>query len=265
MTDLHELMDRALDDLPTPTDRLRDGAMKRGRVVRRRRLAGAAFGGVAALAAVTAIALPSLSGSQPSDGTIATEPPSSAPGYVEPPPGRWDMPGAVMLHRLQDLLPAGLTTADENLGDEDLAPGEEPGGGWLAVDLLDADGDPVGGLNVLLYPPEDASDAEIAQRNTCGGDVDLDGGTTCTVQRDAAGRPVGRTFRSPSDDGVVVTREVKIAGPDGAVLYAAASNSSDEKWGVGSSTDTAVPALTVAQLVALISDQAWLDWTPPAG
>jgi hypothetical protein len=262
--ELHDLMERSLTDLPTPVDRLRSGSLRRGRVVRRRRRAGAALGGLAALAAVTAIALPSLTGSRASEGSIATEPPSSAPGYTEPPPGRWDMPGRVMLTRLQDLLPAGITTADANLGNEELAPGEEPHGGWLQVDLLDADGDRVGGLNVLLYPPYDASDAEIAQRNTCGDDVDPDAGT-CTVQHDAAGEPVGRTFRSPSDDGVVVTREVTIVGPEGAQLYAAASNSSDEKWGVGSSTDTTAPALTVAQLRDLISDPTWLDWTPSAG
>jgi hypothetical protein len=150
-------------------------------------------------------------------------------------------------------------------GNEELAPEEKPGGGWLAVDLRNADGDPVGGLNVLLYPPSDASDADATQRISCDVDVDLYGGTTCTVQRDAAGEPVGRTFRSPSADGVIVTREVTVIGPDGAELYAAASNSSDDKWGLGSSTDTTAPALTIAQLRDLISDPTWLDWAPPAG
>lgn len=261
MTDLHELMDRALDDLPTPTDRLRAGAIARGRSVRRRRLAGGVIGGVAVLAAVTAITLPSLTGSEPSEGSIATEPSSPQPRFEEPEPGRWDMPGGVMLNRLTDLLPAGLTTTDENLGDEDLAPGEEPGGGWLQVDLLDADGEPAGGLNVLLYPP----DTTGAVRPITCRDADLDGGTTCTLQRDESGQVVGRTFRSPGDDGVVVTREVSLAGPDGAELYAAASNSSDEKWGIGSSTDATAPALTIAQLRTLIADPAWVDWTPPTG
>jgi hypothetical protein len=260
--DLHDLMVRSLDELPTPTESLRSGSLRRGRAVRRRRRAGAALGGVAALVAVTAIALPSLAGSQATEGSIATDPSNSAPGFDEPPPGRWDMPGRVMLNRLHDLLPAGLTTADENLGDEEMAPGQKPGGGWLQVDLLDADGDAVGGLNVLLYPPDDASDA-VTRRIDCSTDVDLDGGSTCTLQRNVAGQVIGRTFRSPSDDGVVVTREVTIVGPDGAELYVAASNSSDEKWGIGSSTDTTAPALTIAELHALISDPTWLDWTPP--
>jgi hypothetical protein len=262
-TDLHDLMVRSLDDLPTPADRLRSGSLRRGRALRRRRRAGAALGGVAALAAVTAIVLPSLSGSRATEGHLATEPSDSTSQFDEPPPGRWDVPGRVMLNRLQDLLPPGLTTTAENFGNDELGPGEKPHGGFLQVDLRDTDGDPAGGLNVLLYAPTDTGDADATPHISCEGDVDLDGGTTCTLQRDASGQVVGRTFRSPSDDGVVVTREVRIVGPDGAELYAAASNSSDDKWGIGSSTDTAAPALTIAQLRDLISDPTWLDWTPP--
>lgn len=260
-TDLHELMDRSLADLDTPTDRLYDGSLRRGRAVRRRRRARAALGGAAVLAAVAAIALPSLTGSRAVEGSVATDSGNPQPSLAEPPPGRWDMPGAVMLHRLEDLLPDNLSVTDADLGDEELAPGEHPSGGWLQVDLLDADGDPAGGLNVVLYPPFDATAAELNDRSTC--DVPLDEGTTCIVLRDADGQVLGRTFRSASGDGVVVVREASVVGPEDAELYAAVSNSSDEKWGVDSTVDTATPPMTIPQLRALISDPHWQDWTPP--
>ena len=53
--DLHDLMDRALSDLPTPTDRLREGALRHGRPLRRRRRMVTGLASVAVVAATAAV------------------------------------------------------------------------------------------------------------------------------------------------------------------------------------------------------------------
>jgi hypothetical protein len=167
------------------------------------------------------------------------------------------MPGGVMRDRLDQALPNGLTITSADLGNSDRAPGEEPHGGWLQVDLADSAGAPAGGINVLLYPPSnDDGDAPDAQ-TTCPGN--LTSYVTCT-ELHGGGKPIGRA--STSDQSGVIVREVTRIGSDGGVVYAAASNSSDEKWGTGSSTDAPAPALTIAQLRHLVADQAWQDWEP---
>jgi hypothetical protein len=258
-TGLHDLMVRSLDDLPTPTERLRSGSLRRGRAVRRRRRAGVALGGVALLATVSVVVLPALAGSQADEGTVATDPGNPQPRSAEPPPGRWDMPGGVMLHRVEDLLPDGMTTTDENLGDQELAPGEEPGGGWFATDLVNEDGDTVGGLNIVLYPPADDHGAFIDDHTTCPEPA----GTACTELLDGDGNIIGRTSRF--DTAGVIVREVTLIGPDEGLLYIADSNSADDKWGEGSTVAAAAPPLSFAQLRMILSDPTWLDWTPPAG
>jgi hypothetical protein len=282
-TDLHAFMDRALADLPMPSDRLQTGAVRRGRAVRRRRRAGAALGGLALAAAVTTIVLPSISGSAGTEGSVAHESgglpsasadgpravesgmPSAAPDGTsaqtyEPPKGWWDMPGPVMRDRLRELLPDDVTISSADFGNDDRAPGEKPHGGWLLVDVVDGTGAPAGGINVLLYAPQDDGGAFVEERTTCPGN--LTGADSCTELRDGD-QVIGRTSRW--HQGGVVVREVTLRGPDGAVLYIADSNSSDDKWGAGSSVDTAAPPLSIAQLRTVVDDPTWQDWKPQRG
>ena len=259
MNDLHDLMDRALSNLDVPTDRLHEGAVRRGRTARRRRRAGVTLGGVAVAAAVTALVVPTMTGSGSTEGSVAHESDhrdTTGPAY-EPPPGWWDLPGGKMRAHLERLLPKGLTVTDANLGNDDLAPGEKLHGGWLEVDVADAEG-PAGGLNVLLYAPQpDTADgrAFTRDRTTCPGD--LVAPDECTEQYDDAGEPVGRTSRTVS--GGVVVLEVTRLTPDGALVYAAASNSSDDKWGRGSSTDGDRLPVSLAVLRAIADSPTWRE------
>ena len=65
--------------------------------------------------------------------------------------------------------------------------------------------------------------------------------------------------------GVVVVVEVTRRTPEGGLVYVAASNSSDEKWGLGSATDRRRPPVDTAELRAIAADPTWQRWTPPAG
>jgi hypothetical protein len=257
--DLHALMDRALSDLATPVERLREGAVRRGRPQRRRRRAGAALGGIALAVAAVAITLPAMTGggSAPSDVASDPEPPPSA--SADRPAGWWDMPGRVMERRLDTLLPAGLTITDANLGNEELAPGEKPHGGFVQIDVADIEDGPAGGLNVMLYAPQPEDDAAFVQEQiTCPGN--LDRSASCTEMLNDTGGPIGRTSRWRA--GGVDVIEVTQLMPDGGIVYAAASNSSDDKWGEGSSVDATAPPVTLGRLKAIALDPTWESWTP---
>lgn len=252
-TDLHDYLDRTLADLDVPTDRLRTGAVSRGRVLRRRRRALATLGGVAVTVLAAGLALPSLAGTDDADQRVAHDTGGPSPDTYVRPEGWWDMPGGVMRDTLVHLLPARSTVTDENLGNEELAPGEEPSGGWVQVDVL-VEGEPAGGVNVVLYPPFDTS-SFAEDVTTCAGDASE--AETCTELRDGG---TGRLIRWETDG--VVTLEATWLLPDGGIVYAAASNSSDEKWGVDSTTDRAAPPVRPAQLVDIAASPLWQEWTP---
>lgn len=256
--DLHELMDRALTGLDVPTDRIGAGSLARGRAVRRRRRAAGALAGAAAVALAAGLAVPSLAGTDDASQRIAQDTGEPSPDSYVRPAGWWDMPGSVMLDRLDDLLPSGASIADPNLGDEDLAPGEDPAGGWVQADLL-ADQELAGGVNVVLYPPFDTSSfAEDA--TTCPGNAA--GAESCTELREdgAVGRIVRYVAQDPAGD--VVTLETTWLLPDGGVVYAAVSNSASDKWGAGSSVERPGPPLRPAQLREIAASPLWQDWTP---
>ncbi len=258
-TDLHGVLDRALTDLETPTRRIQEGAVARGRALRRRRRAVATLGSIAAAALVATVALPSLAGTDDAGNRVAHESTDTDPTLYQAPPGWWDMPSRVMRHRLDSLLGPGLTVVDTHPVEDGGGPGKEPNGGWLQVDLAE-DGAPAGGLNVLLYPP--AEDGEVTgDRVGCPGN--LEHPTTCTELVDRRGEVVGRSARWRSD-GVVVL-EVTLVRPGGGLVYAAASNSSDDKWGQESSTDREHPPLTLGGLRDLAADPTWQDWSAAAG
>jgi hypothetical protein len=174
------------------------------------------------------------------------------PDVYEPAPGWWDMSGTEMSHRLGFLLPDGLRTTVTMT---------DVHGGSVQVDLADADG-PAGGVNVLLYAPQPdtaAGRAFVRGHTTCPGNADVDP-DRCTQLRDASGQVVGRLVRWDTD-GVVVLEATHLT-PDGALVYAAASNSSDVKWGLGSSTDREDPPVTLAQLREIAESRSWQqDWS----
>jgi hypothetical protein len=252
--DLHDFLDQTLADLDVPTDRIGAGAMARGRVVRRRRRVAGVLGAAAVTVLAAGLALPSIAGTDEAGNRIAHD--GGEPTHVGH-AGWWDMPGAVMRDRLAELLPEGMRVTDANLGDEELAPGEEPTGGWVAIDVADEDG-PAGSLNVLLYPPFDDDGVFARDVLTCPGNYEAGPDVECTEVHDADGDIVGRGVRWGHED--VVNLEVTRLLPDGAIVYAASSNSSDAKPGVGSSTDRARPPVGLAELALIAQDPTWQAW-----
>jgi hypothetical protein len=246
--ELHALLGRAVADLDVPTTRLHDASVRRGRAARRRRRTGIVLGGLAAGAAVAALAVPLLAAGTSTGGQVAHEGRALPPPDVdEPAPGWWDMPGLEMDHRLGFLLPDRLSISMTMSAVDD---------GWLQVDVTDDDGD-AGGVNVVLYPPADDGGAFVTDLTTCPGN--LSAPDSCTEVRNAAGDVVGRESRTATS-GVVVVEATHLT-PDGGVVYAAASNSSDAKWGRGSSTDTDHPPMTLAELRAVVEARSWQqDW-----
>lgn len=258
-TDQHEYreyMDQALADLDVPVDQLREASMARGRVVRRRRRAMGVLGVAAGVVLAAAVALPSIAGTDDAADHVAQDGGSPAPEARVRAGEWWNMPGGVMRDRLTELLPEGLTITDANLGDEDLAPGEKPTGGWVSADLLE-DGQPAGGINVILDPPSDGDSGGGGVIPCPGESTDTD---TCVMAQEADRPAPGSIVRSRSGD--VVTISLTHLLPDGGLVYVAASNSSDDKWGRGSSTDREDPALRAAELRAIAEDPTWQDWSP---
>lgn len=253
-TDLHDLLDRTLADLDVPTDRIREGAVTRGRAVRRRRRAVGVLGGAAVVALTAAVALPSIAGTDDASQRIAQDTGEPSPDTYVRPVGWWDMPGGVMLDRLAGLLPAGATLTDPNLGDEELPPGEEPSGGWVAADVL-ADGAPAGGVNVLLYPPFDTS-SFAEDVTTCPGNAGH--AESCTELRGDG--TIGRIVRYVTED--VITLETTWLLPDGGLVYAAVSNSADDKWGAGSSVERPGLPVRPVELREIAASPVWQDWEP---
>jgi hypothetical protein len=125
------------------------------------------------------------------------------------------------------------------------------------VDLADDRGQ-AGGVNVVLYPPADDGGTFVRELTSCPGNLTTP--DSCTEVRSADGEVVGRDSRTATA-GVVVVESTQLT-PDGAIVYAAASNSSDVKWGSGSSVDRKAPPLTLAQLREIAESRSWQqDWS----
>jgi hypothetical protein len=302
MTTTEEILVRdalrhATEELAAPVHRLAGTAVVRGRRLRRRRRALAS---AAMLAAVAVIAVPVVGvfgGSADRSGTrVATDPSTSLPAPLPfvGTPSWWDIPATDMLVHLKDLTPGGLSIADPILTNDDRAPGERAGvlRGWLQADVV-ADGATAGGINVALKAPLPASATSTGTGTSTGAGIpqpqtgtglaatgavtgsgqdparpdervacpgNLVSPDTCTVLHDAAGVTVGRT--STTTTGAVTVLEVVLRGPDDGLVYVAASNSADVKWGVNSRVASTRVPLTLTELRAIAADPAWTSWRP---
>jgi len=295
-TFVREALHRATDDLAAPVHRLTEASTRNGRRLRRRRRILAAAGSLAVVAGVAAPVI-ILAGQDGRTGnSIATDPTTSLPEPVptEGQVGWWQMPATQMLVHLKDLSPEGLSFADAVLTNDDRAPGEQEGvlRGWVQADVVAA-GRTAGSINVMLMPPElkppepatdpvegdvrqpktatddasgtvldpDQANVPVGQWLTCPGN--LTGADTCTPVLGADGTPIGRT--STTTMGSVTVLEVVLRGPGDGLVYVAASNSADDKWGEGSSVAAEHVPLTLAQVREIATDPVWTSWGPPAG
>ena len=78
--------------------------------------------------------------------------------------------------------------------------------------------------------------------------------------RDDQGRRIGRLARL--DLGEVVLLSATLRMTDGGTVSIDASNSTDDKWGFGSSTTADKPPLTLAQLREIAADPVWTSYRP---
>jgi hypothetical protein len=261
-SDLHDLMDRALTDLPTPVARLRDGATRQGRSLRRRRRTITAVAGTAVLAAAVAVVVPVLGGTGPRPGGVAVDPASSQPQPFVAHPGWWDAPVGEMRKRLVGLLPEDVTIAGYDRTNTEHAPGESSD--WSGVftgALRDASDVGPGGVEIMLteLPQDPTALADLrAQHLSCDLDdwtfVDLEGRVQCEVGDLRGGRPYERTITF-TDQGVTYSEVRRWVG-DGEV-YAAVSNSTERKWGPPASA--ARPPLSLPELVAIVENPSWTE------
>ena len=78
--------------------------------------------------------------------------------------------------------------------------------------------------------------------------------------RDEQGRRIGRLSRLDLGDVVLLSATMRMT--DGGTMSIDASNSTDDKWGLGSSTTADEPPLTLEQLREIAADPVWTSYRP---
>jgi hypothetical protein len=295
---LHDYMERSLTDVLGDAPRLEARAVSRGRTLRRRRRVGTGLAGAAVVATVAAFVVPATmgdSGARQSDhfaDTTEDAQPPTGPTTLPEATGWWDMPSPEVHDRLAPLLPGAVAIDDYEVAPDDRAPGEPAeSSGWLHATLATAEGQ-TGGFEILMYPPDvdaEALDPDPATNGTATPSSGTDTGTetetevfagspaneqriscpadlgaakTCTEIETADGAHVGRLYTWTMDG--LLYREVAMMRDGGAVFFAATANSTDDKWGFGSTVSSDEPPLTLAELRAIAESDTWTDWAPPA-
>lgn len=268
-----EVLDSAMSHTRPPYD-LSPAALRRGRRLRTRRRAALGSTAVVATVAValTAVWLPTdTEPLQRGNDIVATQPPAPEPALPEHPSGYWDMPAPQMADTLAAMLPDGVSIDDPGSMVAD-TPEAGPASGYLHSTLTGPLGR--GDINVMTYHNIGATrsftvgdgqgtavlgaNSPAAQADTINCPGNLVAPTTCSEIR-VDGVHVGR--RSTSDLGEVRVLEVVRAIDDG-VVYAAVFNAVDRKITATSPVTAPAPLLTMAQLEALVRDEAWTSYEP---
>lgn len=273
---VRDVIDSAMSGTRPPHD-LPSAALARGRRLRTRRRLTIASGAVTA-GVLAAVAGPWLLSGTAGDGqfagsdSVATEPPPSlstaVPGQV--PPGYWQMPATEMVSTVEAILPDGITVTDPGPLEADTEEGG-PASGYIVPVVTGPGG--VGQVNVMLYPAPSveqitpSSDPGSAQAEVqpggADGDISCPGNLAARAQCDELTAPDGTLVgrRSSTTFGEVTTFEV-VLRREGGTVYAAAANTLDRKWGRQSPASAETPPLTLAQLEALVRNDAWTSYRP---
>ena len=183
------------------------------------------------------------------------------------------MPAAEMADHLIEMLPAGtrivaMRTRSEEPGDDhrewegflvahiDTPASSGPGGLNLHVGLPAPSRAPGTTAPVTMgaAAPVAASSRQDLRCTSYGEEL-----TSCEVLRDKQGRRIGRLARLDLGD-VVLSATVRMT--DGGTMSIDASNSTDDKWGLGSATTADEPPLTLEQLRAIAADPVWTSYRP---
>ena len=272
--ELRDLLERTMTGTAVPTT-IGPQALRHGRRLRtRRRVVGLAASAVAASAAAILI-LPAIVGGGPASvidpagepSASASEPPQESPPLGEVPEGWWSMPSVDMVSTAEAILPDGVTVTSPGPLTADTEEGG-PGAGFINAIVSGPVGP--GRLNVMLLPT--VASATTGRENDASGDgtemADGDGQasyiscaaehigqTQCTQLRNVNGAVIGRRLVNHSGD--VVTNQVSLRR-NGGIVYAAAANTIDDKWGAQSPASADQPPLTLDQLEDLVRNDTWV-------
>ena len=274
---LREVMEGSMAGVSVPAARISAAAVEQGRRLRRRRRAATVVG-AAALAAVIGVGVPQAIGNDGRDrsresGYADSDDAAEVPAAQ--PKGWWSMPAGEMADHVIDMLPAGarvvaMRTRSEEPGDDhrewegflvahiDTPASTGPGGINLHVGLPNTPGPGTGAtapVTVGAGAPVAASSRKDLRCTGYGEEL-----TSCEVLRDKQGRRIGRLSRI--DLGKVVLLSATLRTTDGGAVSIDACNSTDDKWGLGSSTRAAEPPLTLKQLREIVADPVWTSYRP---
>jgi hypothetical protein len=271
--ELRDLFERTMSGTTAPTG-LGPHALRQGRRLRTRRRVGIAASVVAASIAAALIVPAALGGGATTVIDPAGEPSASASESAQesPPPGEvpegwWSMPSVDMVSTAEAILPDGVTVTSPGPLTADT---EEGGPGAGSINAIVTGPDGPGRLNVMLLPtvasattgPENEASGDGTEMADGDGQVSYvscaaehTGQTQCTQLRNANGAVIGRRLVNRSGD--VVTNEVSLRR-NGGIVYAAAANTIDDKWGADSPASAAQPPLTLDQLEDLVRNDTWV-------
>lgn len=265
--ELRDLLERTMRGTTAPIE-IGPHALRHGQRLRARRRVGFAAGAVAASAA-TALILPmAFGGGSTTVIDPAGNPASSAsettpdvlPG--ERADGWWDMPATDMVWTIKAILPDGITvTAPGPL----TADTEEGGPATGSINAFVTGPTGPGRLNVMLYPEpttdsialtpdQESSDGGAEADISCPGD--LAPRAQCSELFAADGTTVIGRHSSTSFGGLTTLEFV--LRRNGGTVYAAATNSLDDKPGAGSAVSADLPPLTLDQLEGLVTNDTWV-------
>ena len=274
---LREVIEGSMAGLSAPTSRISAGAVEQGRRLRRRRRVTGVVG-AAALAAMIGVGLPQAIGNDGSDrsresGYADSRDASEVP--ADQPKGWWSMPAGEMADHLHgDAAPGtrivAMRTRSEEPGDD-----HREWEGFLVAHIDTPASSGPGGINLHVGSPNTpepgtGSTAPV----TVGAGAPVAGAsrqdlrctgygeelTSCEVLRDDQGRRIGRLARLDLGDVVLLSATMRMT--DGGTMSIDASNSTDDKWGLGSSTTADKPPLTLEQLREIAADPVWTSYRP---
>jgi hypothetical protein len=274
---LRDVIEGSMAGVSVPTSRISTAAIAQGHRLRRRRRA-ATVAGAAALAAVVGVGIPQVTGNDGGDRSREggyADSGDTAPLLADPPKGWWSMPAGKMAEHLLPLLPPGtrivaMRTRSEEPGDD-----HREWRGFLVAHIDTPVSSGPGGINLHVGSPDTpepgtgsttpvtvGAGAPVAGANRpdlrCTGyGEEL---TSCEVLRDERGRRIGRLARVDRGDVAVLSATVRMT--DGGTMSIDASNSTDDKWGLGSTTTADEPPLTLAQLREIAADPVWTSYRP---
>ena len=272
---LREVIEGSMAGVSVPAARISALAVEQGRRLRRRRRAATVVG-AAALAAVIGVGVPQAIGNDGSDrsresGYADSDDATELP--ADQPKGWWSMPAGEMADHLIAMLPAGtrivaMRTRSEEPGDDhrewegflvahiDTPASSGPGGINLHVGLPPEPGTgTTAPVTIGAAAPVAASSRQDLRCTSYGEEL-----TSCEVLRDKQGRRIGRLSRL--DLGTVVLLTATLRTTDGGTVSIDACNSTDDKWGLGSSTTADEPPLTLEQLREIAADPVWTSYRP---